>query len=182
MNFNADRKDPSKEVTAVSEATGLGGNISAWRKAKGMTQEEFAEKLGVTPQAVSKWENGVSCPDIMLLPKIAEIFGVSIDELMGVKTPPKPEAEENTVRKNRKLKLRIQIIDGKNNRPVNIAVPINFVARAAGVGMKISAALGNEALEGVPFDDIVEMAKNGITGEIFDLTTDDGTQIKIEIS
>ncbi len=175
------KDESSNEVTGMG-STSLGGNISALRKAKGMTQEEFAEKLGVTPQAVSKWENSVSCPDIMLLPRIAEIFGVSIDELMGVRTPPKPEIEEATVKVNRKLKLRIHIIDGKNNKPVNISVPINFVARAAGVGMRISAALGNEALDGIPFDDIVEMAKNGITGEIFDLITDDGTQIKIEIS
>ena len=58
----------------------LGNNISEKRKAKGMTQEELAANLGVSPQAVSKWENNLSCPDISLLPAIAKIFGMSVDE------------------------------------------------------------------------------------------------------
>ncbi len=61
----------------------LAARISELRRRAGMTQEALAEKLGVTFQAVSKWERGQSCPDISLLPSIAEIFGVSIDELFG---------------------------------------------------------------------------------------------------
>lgn len=61
----------------------LCNSISALRKKLGLTQDALAGKLGVTFQAVSKWENGQSCPDIDLLPKLADIFGVSIDELFG---------------------------------------------------------------------------------------------------
>ncbi len=60
----------------------LGKKISENRKVKGWTQEELAEKLGVSPQAVSKWENDVSCPDIMLLPVIARLYGCTVDELL----------------------------------------------------------------------------------------------------
>lgn len=56
------------------------------RKQKGMTQEDVACALGVTNQAVSKWESAQCCPDIQLLPAIAELFEVTIDELMGHKT------------------------------------------------------------------------------------------------
>ena len=53
------------------------------RKALGLTQEGLAQKLGVTNQAVSKWESGQSCPDLALLPRIADLFGITIDDLFG---------------------------------------------------------------------------------------------------
>ncbi len=61
----------------------LSGNIVAFRKEKGMTQNDFAEQLGVTYQAVSKWENGKSAPDIGFLPQIADIFNCTLDELFS---------------------------------------------------------------------------------------------------
>ena len=61
----------------------LGKRISTRRRAMGMTQDQLAEKLGVTAQAVSKWENDQSCPDITTLPRLAEIFGISVDTLLG---------------------------------------------------------------------------------------------------
>ena len=63
----------------------FGTTIAALRKAQGMTQLELAEKMGVTDKAVSKWERDLSFPDVSSLPKLAEIFGVSVDELMQVK-------------------------------------------------------------------------------------------------
>lgn len=61
----------------------LGENIKALRKSKGFTQEEFASLIGVSFQAVSKWERGDSYPDITYLPTISKILNVSIDELLG---------------------------------------------------------------------------------------------------
>ena len=68
----------------------LGMMIAELRKQHGMTQLELAEKMGVTDKAVSKWERDLSCPDINSIPKLAEILGVSVEELMQVKK----EAEE----------------------------------------------------------------------------------------
>ena len=61
----------------------LGKNIARYRKERDMTQEALAVALGVTNQAVSKWEADVCCPDIQLLPRLADLFGCSIDALFG---------------------------------------------------------------------------------------------------
>ena len=63
----------------------LGTMIAELRKQHGMTQLELAEKMGVTDKAVSKWERDLSCPDINSLPALAEILGVSVEELMQIK-------------------------------------------------------------------------------------------------
>jgi len=61
----------------------LGKRIMHHRKRLNLTQDQLAEKLGITPQAVSKWENDLSCPDITMLPKLAAIFGITTDQLLG---------------------------------------------------------------------------------------------------
>ena len=62
----------------------IGKNIAKYRKALGLTQEELGVKLGVTNQAVSKWESGVSMPDIMLLPEIAAALDISLEDIYGI--------------------------------------------------------------------------------------------------
>ena len=73
--------------------------IAFLRKQKGLTQEELANALGVTNQAVSKWESAQCCPDIQLLPDLAKIFDVSIDELIGYKSTEGLRSEERRVGK-----------------------------------------------------------------------------------
>lgn len=70
----------------------LGRRIASFRKEMGMTQLELAEKMAVTDKAVSKWERDLCCPDINSLPKLAELFGVSVDALMQG-TPPSRREE-----------------------------------------------------------------------------------------
>lgn len=77
--------------------------IARMRKNKNMTQEVLAQQLGVTNQAVSKWESDQCFPDITLLPKLADIFGISIDELFGrpapkAQSPSLPWSDDNTLR------------------------------------------------------------------------------------
>lgn len=78
----------------------IGKRIAQNRKRLGLTQDQLAEKLGVTAQAVSKWENDQSCPDIATLPKLAEIFGVSTDSLLGRDAPPPVREAEVVTEEN----------------------------------------------------------------------------------
>ncbi len=100
--------------------------IAALRKKKGLTQEELAKALGVTNQAVSKWESNKCCPDIELLPQLARIFGCSIDSLFDIEKDYKdgcavctefPWADDEIIRgvvcKGRKL---LSIQDGIVNK------------------------------------------------------------------
>ena len=73
----------------------LGMMISSLRKEKGMTQSELAEKMGVTDKAVSKWERDISCPDVNTIPKLAELFGIGVDELMQVNAKSQNERKKD---------------------------------------------------------------------------------------
>lgn len=75
----------------------FGRMITVLRKEKGMTQLELAEKMGVTDKAVSKWERDLSFPDISAIPKLAGIFGVTVDELMQVKADSTKTMESNKI-------------------------------------------------------------------------------------
>ena len=72
----------------------MGARIARYRKELGLTQEALAHRLGVTNQAVSKWEGDVCCPDIQLLPALADALGLSLDALFGRETPEPPEGRE----------------------------------------------------------------------------------------
>lgn len=69
----------------------LGKNIAKLRKEKGWTQNELGERLGVSNQAISKWESEMNMPDVMLLPAIADLFGCYIDELFQRNVMPEKE-------------------------------------------------------------------------------------------
>ena len=77
----------------------LGGRIARLRKENGMTQLELADRMGVTDKAVSKWERDVSCPDIASMPRLAEVLGATVDELMQARPgaaaqQPKPAGKQ----------------------------------------------------------------------------------------
>ena len=75
----------------------FGAMIAAMRKKQGMTQLELAEKMGVTDKAVSKWERDLSFPDVDSIPRLAEIFDVTVDELMQVKSDSKENRKVNRI-------------------------------------------------------------------------------------
>ena len=85
----------------------LGKRIAQHRKRLNLTQDALAEQLGITAQAVSKWENDQSCPDINMLPRLSEIFGITTDELLG-KEPPRQVHQAEVVEDAETSGLHVQ--------------------------------------------------------------------------
>ena len=94
----------------------FGATISSLRREKGMTQLELAQQMGVTDKAVSKWERDLSFPDVASLPKLAEVLGTSVDELLEVRTAAQQEPEPSKV-------------------PALVELVLKAVALAMGVGV-----------------------------------------------
>ncbi len=111
----------------------LNDTICFYRKKQGLTQEELAVKLGVTNQSVSKWESAQCCPDISLLPKLSDIFEISIDELFGRKVEKEihydhcaefPWNDDNTIRVFQTLGKKI-LKSQEGNTSIEVAFPKN---------------------------------------------------------
>ncbi len=91
-----------------------GETISYYRKLYSMTQEELSRQLGISAQAVSKWEQGLSSPDISMLPLIADVFHISIDELFGRKLQTEPVFDlVDSVAWDDDGKIRFAVFHGK---------------------------------------------------------------------
>lgn len=182
MTLFTKKSDENKNEETTSS---LGARIAELRKSKGYTQEEFSDMLGVSPQAVSKWENDLSCPDIMLIPQIAQIFEITTDELLTGKAPKREATEEikkiKPVADLSKLKLRIQVLH-PNKKPVNVTVPLTLVKKVAKIGNGISGIVGSAALNSEQLEQIFELVDEGATGEILNVIAEDNTNVIIEIS
>lgn len=90
----------------------IGNNINNLRREKGITQDELAAQMGVTAAAVSKWENGYTLPDILMLCALADFFEVTTDELLGRNAPPK---QAIVVAETEELGQKIADLVGKYN-------------------------------------------------------------------
>lgn len=182
MTLFTKKSDENKNEESTST---LGARIAGLRKEKGYTQEEFSDMLGVSAQAVSKWENDISCPDIMLIPQIASILGITTDELLTGKAPENKTNEETTEIKApadvSRLKLRVQVLH-PSKKPVNISLPLLLVKKIARIGNGISGIIGSDALTGDQMEQILSLVDNGISGEILNIVAEDDTNVIIEIS
>lgn len=164
----------------------IGKKLYELRKQAGFTQEYLAEKLGVSAQAVSKWENDIACPDIMTLPNIAELYGITIDELFKkdeVQSNVKYEKTENI--NEDELVLRVYV-DTVNGDKVKVTLPYPLVKEFAKAGKNISAAVGGNVvsgldLSGIDFDVIFEMVANGVLGEIVNVQTQNNDIVRVVV-
>lgn len=87
----------------------IGKNISEYRKLSNMSQIEFAEKLNYSDKAVSKWERGESLPDIIVLKQIADLFEITVNDLVGYKDVKKKRIDLKKLIQNKKLKIFLSV-------------------------------------------------------------------------
>lgn len=159
----------------------IGKKLYDLRKQSGFTQDYVAEKLGVSAQAVSKWENDIACPDIMTLPNIAELYGITIDELFkndDVQSNAKYEKTE-TINEN-ELVLRVYV-DSVHGDTVKVTLPYPVVKELAVVGKNISSIVSGIDLSGVDFDAIFAMVENGVLGELVNIESQNGDIIRVVV-
>lgn len=86
----------------------IGAFLSALRKANGMTQQEVADKLNVSNKTVSKWERDEGCPEIMMLPAIAELYSVTVDEILRGERIVKEYEQQKTAKSEERIKYLIE--------------------------------------------------------------------------
>ena len=103
----------------------MGAMVAALSKEKGMTQADLAARMGVTDKAVSKWERDLSLPDVHSIPKLAQVLGISVEELMGSAAP-----------------------SGEGRKPLQplVLLVVKAVALAMGVSVTVLSILGNLSL------------------------------------
>ena len=159
----------------------MGKRIAANRKRLGLTQDQMAERLGVTAQAVSKWENDLSCPDISLLPALCQALGVTSDELLTGKTNEVrlvPPAERKSLDE---LTLRVYVNSADGDR-VRVNLPMRLVKVCMEMGLDVSGSVGgSDALKNLDVEKIVELAEQGAIGKLVEVETGDGDTVEVVV-
>ncbi len=160
----------------------LGARIAAMRKRKAMTQEDLAEKMGVSSQAVSKWENDVSCPDIQSLPRLARLLDTTVDELLTGKEDEVRVLPSSERKSLDELTLRIRVT-GIEGDKVKINVPMSLVKVALELGMDIIPGVnpGMEGFRNFDLNKVMELAERGLIGRIAEVESADGSRVEIVV-
>lgn len=163
----------------------LGKKLCELRKSAELTQEAVAEALGVSPQAVSKWENDFSCPDIMMLPKIAQLYGIRIDDLFGDGATPAAQPVfvppvKNTDVSPEKLYLNVYVLS-KAGDDVKVHIPFVLVRELIDTGKNISGLLGGVNLSGLDLENVYRLIQNGAVGELVTVHTQNGDTVRVVV-
>ena len=159
----------------------LGERIASYRKAANMTQAELAEACSVTAQAVSKWENDLTAPDISLIPKLAELFYITTDELLGVSKLTVTAVDPAKVDMSKML-LRMRVLSSDGDK-VNINLPLALAELVLGSGQGsvnlFSSDKGGDAMKNIDWKQIIALVKQGAVGKLMEVQSADGDTVEI---
>lgn len=161
----------------------IGNRISKYRKAKGLTQEALANLIGVSAQAVSKWETDASCPDITVLPQLCKILGISTDELLtGNSNEVKfvTPAERKPIEE---LVLRVKVLSAEGDK-VRINLPMSLVKLAMEIGVDVVPNVGGDnaqMLKSIDMEKVVKMVEQGLIGKLVEIESANGDLVEVVV-
>ena len=159
----------------------IGSRIAGARKAKGMTQEELANILSVSSQAVSKWENDASCPDISLLPRLAKELGLTTDELLTGKSNEVKMVPSSQRKSLDELTMRIKVNSADGDK-VRVNLPMSLVKVGLEMGIDMSTGInGMGSLKNVDLSKVLTLAETGLIGKLVEVESADGDIVEIVV-
>lgn len=159
----------------------FGARFQRLRKQKNLTQDQIAEMVNVSSQAVSKWENDINMPDISLLLRLSEILGVSTDTLLGkeetgVIMVSDPKEKKDIMKMM--FRVRVHTVDGDR---VNVQLPMALIKMAVDSGMAMPQVSGKVDLAQFDWNQIISLVEQGVIGEIVSVDTAEGDKVSIII-
>lgn len=161
----------------------MGSRIAARRKEKGMTREELAAKMGVSAQAVSKWENDISCPDISLLPMLSRILNISTDELLTGESSQVKMLPPSQRKSLDELTLRVKVQSVRGDK-VRVNLPMSLVKVAMELGVEVSPSFGSinrETLKSIDLKKIVDLVERGAIGKLVEAESAEGDTVEVVV-
>ncbi len=159
----------------------IGKRIGLARRKKNLTQEQLASMLEISPQAVSKWENDQTCPDISLLPKLAKILGTTVDNLLTGEDEQSPAVQILPPEQRKDIKemmLRI-VVDSAEGDKVRVNLPMALVQVAMDMGMELPQLNGSDALKNIDLNQIVMLVQQGAVGNLVEVESAEGDIVRI---
>lgn len=158
----------------------IGEKINTLRKQRNMTQDELAEKMGVSSQAVSKWEKDLSIPDLPVLLELSDFFHISLDDLVKEKEDSVQLVPEGQRKDINEMLLRVNVHTVKGDK-VRVNLPLALVKIASQMDMEMLQFKGSEVLKTLDLKAIVAMIESGVVGKIVEVESSEGNIVEVTV-
>lgn len=158
----------------------FGQRFSRLRKNLGLKQDDIAEKVNISAQAVSKWENDLSAPDISTLPILADILNVSLDELLGREVEETKIVPEGKRKDINSMLLKINVLSSEGDK-VRVNLPLAIIKLCIDAGMELPNINGKDLLKNIDFNQIFMLIDAGVIGKLVEVESADGDKISITV-
>ena len=156
----------------------FGQRFSRLRKNLGLKQDDIAEKVNISAQAVSKWENDLSAPDISTLPILADILNVSLDELLGREVEETKIVPEGKRKDINSMLLKINVLSSEGDK-VKVNLPLAIIKLCIDAGMELPNINGKDSLKNIDFNQIFMLIDAGVIGKLVEVESADGDIVRI---